>query len=263
MKSWYSINNKGTLNTDVKISIHDEIGYYGVSAHQFLSDVNAIEAQRIELSIHSPGGNMLDGFAMYNALKNHPAKINARVEGIAASAAATVLMAADYIEMPEDSFLMIHNAQGGAYGESSDLREMADIMEKLQAQAVNIYQNKSGLSEDEIIDMMAAETWMNAAEAKQYGFIDEITGKINVANKADLFSNHFKKLPFNGIDTLNQVKTERDLEKFLRDSGVSKSLAVGFVSRAKSIFRSESEESEQLTALANRLKHIKIPQTLR
>lgn len=260
MKNWYSITNKAKT---AEVSIHDEIGYYGVNAQTFLNDIKNLDADLINLSVHSPGGNMIDGFAMHNVLKNHPAKVNGKVVGLAASAASTVLMACDHIEMPEDSFLMIHNAQGGAYGEASDLREMADLMEKLEASTANIYQQKTGLSTEEIIEMMAETTWMNASEALAKGFIDSVTSKIGVANNANLFSNHFQNLPINSIDTLKDLKTERDLEKFLRDSGISKNLATGLVSRAKSILRSESAESDELTELANRLNKIQIPQNLR
>jgi ATP-dependent Clp protease protease subunit len=266
MKSWYTIKNKSADTGH--ISLHDEIGLWGVSASDFIAELRSQSAlQAIDLSIHSPGGNLLDGLAMHNALKSHPAKIFGKVEGIAASAASIVLMAADYIEMPEDSYLMIHNAHGGAIGDSDDLRDMADIMDKLQNSAVNVYQKRSGLDAEKIAGMMAAETWMNAAEARKLGFIDHVTGAIGVAAKAGVFNKHFKALPFNGThDAIHGIDNERDFEKFLRESGgLSRTQATAVVAKAKTIWQSESVDnvdSQQLAELAAQLSRLKIPRSL-
>lgn len=262
MKSWYSIKNK-TENT-ASLSIHDEIGLWGVSASQFIHDLKAQSVKTIDLSIHSPGGNLLDGFAMYNALINHPAKIYARVEGIAASAASLVLMAADMISMPEDSFLMIHNPHGGAYGQSADLREMADIMDKMQASIANIYSKRTGIGAFDIVKMLNAETWLNANEAQKLGFADHVTDRINVAAKASNFANHFKNLPFTVENDLNSIETERDYEKFLRDSGISRSQATALVAKAKRVFHRDDEQQsgrqhQALTDLSAKLEKFKFP----
>jgi len=261
MKSWYSIKNKSNTAT---INIDDEIGFFGISARDFLNDVRNITANLIKLNVHSPGGNMFDGFAMYNGLKNHPATVHGSVTGLAASAAATVLMASDYIEMPEDSFLMIHNAQGGAYGEKDDLREMADLMEKMEQQTVNIYSKKSGLDSEKVTELMDESTWMTAQEALELGFIDNITGKIGVENNANLFENHFKTMPFMRENSIKSVKTERDLERFLRDSGISKNQAVEIIAKSKAMFSGEPEPAndKQLTELLNRLDTFKLPERL-
>jgi ATP-dependent Clp protease protease subunit len=263
MKSWYSIKNKSADTGS--ISIHDEIGLWGVSAADFIKELrNQRQFSQIELSIHSPGGNLLDGLAMYNALKDHPAKITAKVEGIAASAASFVLMAADVISMPEDAFLMVHNAQGGAFGESRDLRDMADIMDRLQNSIVNIYQQRTGLDPAEIADMMSAETWMSAKEAQKLGFVDHVIDRVGVAAKAGDFSKHFKAMPFNFAAELDGIATERDLEAALRDAGASKSHATALVAKAKTLFRRESEPDQsqiELAALSARLTKMKISLT--
>lgn len=264
MKSWYKIQNKG--NECLDVSLHDEIGLWGVSASDFISDLRANKnAKSINLSIHSPGGNMLDGFAIYNALNSHNAKVFAKVEGIAASAASMVLMAADVIEMPEDAFLMIHNPFGGAVGGSDDLREYADIMDKLKDSAVNIYVKKTGLPHEEISEMMSAETWLNSNESLEKGFIDTISNAVDVAAKAVVFNKYFKAMPITSNDNIEDIESIKDFERFLRDSGgLSRATATKLASRAKVIFQSESEQLPEAdyTELEAALMRFKVPESL-
>lgn len=255
-KSWYSIKNK--TNDVLDISIHDEIGLWGVSASEFMAELNAHKAARaINLSVHSPGGNVLEGLAMYNALNAHSAHISGRVEGIAASAASWVLMASDHIAMPEDSYLMIHNVNGFAMGESEDLRQVADTFDKLQNSIVNIYVKRTGKDEADIRDMMKEATWMNADEALQHGFIDSVTDSIGVANKISGFNRYFKKLPVTAKNEVDAINTITDFERHLRDAGgFTRSQTTALVSRAKSIFQRDADDDEsleQLTAALNRL----------
>lgn len=266
MKSWYTIKNKA--NATASIAIHDEIGMWGVSAKQFIDDVKALgEVNTIYLSIHSPGGSVFDGLAIYNILAYHPAKIYAKVEGIAASAASFILMAADDIAMPEDSFLMIHNTWGGAVGGAEDLRDMADLLDKLQVQIANIYQKRTGLAVQEILDMMAAETWMNAAEAHKLGFADQVTDSLGIAAKAGEFNKYFREPPVKAApDAIDGISNERDLEKFLREAGgLSRSQATGIVAKAKAIIQREAGDdgqSQQLAELSARLGKVSIPISL-
>lgn len=266
MKTWYTIKNQAA--DTVSISIHEEIGLWGVSAAQFNAELRTITAKTIDLSIHSPGGNLLDGFAMYNALQSHPATVVGRVEGIAASAASVVLMAANVITMPEDSFIMIHNPHGGAYGNSADLREMADIMDKMQASIANIYVKRSGQPLNDVIDMLNAETWMTAAEAQSKGFADIVSNAIGVAARADSFASHFKSPPFASENVAGSPETERDLEKRLRDAGVSRANATALVAQAKHLFQRDAEDSEkdqktQYAEFAARLNRLVIPHSLK
>jgi ATP-dependent Clp protease protease subunit len=266
MKSWYTIKNKSA--TTGSISIHDEIGFWGVTAKQFIDDVKALgEVTTINLSVHSPGGSVFDGLAIYNSLAYHPAKIYGRVEGIAASAASFILMAADDIAMPEDSFLMIHNTMGGAFGDAEDLRDMAALMDKLQVQIANIYQKRTKLPEQDILDMMAAETWMTAAEAHAKGFADQVTDSLGIAAKAGEFNKYFKEPPMKAApDAIDGIKTERDLENFLRDAGgLSRTQATGIVAKAKAIIQREAGDDgrqQQLALLAARLGKVSIPKSL-
>jgi len=260
MKNWYQITNRSDSVLD--ISLHDEIGMWGVSASDFIADLKGHpDAAVINLSIHSPGGSVLDGLAIYNSLMMHPAKVYGQVEGIAASAASFVLMAADTISMPEDAFIMIHNANGGAMGDAEELREMADIIDKLQNSIVNIYEKRTLLDRDTILDMMKVETWMSAAEALEMGFADTISEPMKVAAKIEAFSKHFKTMPVEGENEITDIETIKDFEKFLRDvGGFSNRLAKKLTSRGMELFVVDHDEPDAAAkTVSARFENAKIP----
>ena len=184
MKTWYSIQAKADQSAD--ISIFDEIGFWGVTAKQFIGDLKAIDAKTIKLAINSPGGSVFDALAMYNALRQHPANVEVTVLGVAASAASLVAMAGDTIVMPENAFMMIHNPLNFAYGNADELREVADVLDKIGASLVATYANRTGLPEDEIKALLDAETWLNAEEAVLKGFADELQPALKVAAAFDM-----------------------------------------------------------------------------
>lgn len=257
-RNWYKVKNLGGV---LNVSIHEEIGLFGVSARDFIDDINSQDVKEIVVSIHSPGGNGFDGLAMYNALVNHPAHITTEVVGVAASAASIVLMAGDVRRMPEEAFIMIHNPMVGVMGGAAEMREAADFLDKVKQTLVSVYTGKVKISEDEIIEMMDAETWMNGQEAERHGFVTETT-KIKVAALSRGFANHFKKppLPIKGADydAISNLSSAKEIECFLRESGgQSKGAATALLARFREVSRSESavksEElvSQALTNLAN------------
>ncbi len=185
MKNWYSIKAKADQKT-AEISIYDEIGYWGVTAKQFIGDLKALDATTIKLAINSPGGAVFDALAIYNALRQHPAAVEVTIMGVAASAASVIAMAGDTIVMPENAFMMIHNPLNLAYGNADDLREMADVLDKIGASLIGIYAKRTGLPEDEIKALLDAETWLNAEEAVTKGFADELQAELKVAAAFDM-----------------------------------------------------------------------------
>jgi len=184
VKSWYSIQAKA--DQAAEISIYDEIGFWGVTAKQFIGDLKAIDATAIKLAINSPGGAVFDALAIYNALRQHPASVEVTIMGVAASAASIIAMAGDTVVMPENAFMMIHNPLNMAYGNADDLREMADVLDKIGASLVGIYAKRTGLPEDEIKALLDAETWLNADEAVLKGFADELQPELKVAASFDM-----------------------------------------------------------------------------
>ncbi|EOW7663426.1 ClpP-like prohead protease/major capsid protein fusion protein, partial [Escherichia coli] len=123
---------------------------------------------------HSPGGDIFEGLAIYNALKNHPAKKIVHIEGMAASMASFIAMCGDHIVMPENAMMMIHAPRGVTAGVSGDVRRFADLMDKLGDTMAETYAGRTGRSKQEITAMMEAETWMDGNECKANGFADEV-----------------------------------------------------------------------------------------
>jgi ATP-dependent Clp endopeptidase proteolytic subunit ClpP len=261
MKNWYTIENRAKGVID--ISLHDEIGRFGITAADFVRNLKEQgDVTSINLSIHSPGGSAFDGIAIYNVLLDHPAKVYANVLGIAASAASFILMAADVISMPEDSFLMIHNAQGGAIGDASTMRGVAESLEMVTNTIINIYEKRTGYDRELIAEMMNVETLMTASDALEFGFTDNVTEPLGLAAKIYEFRDYFKELPFENPVKLEpeKVETITDFEKCLRDAGISKKLATALTSRAKVVFQCDTDEAElELKKIVERLDNLKLP----
>lgn len=184
MKSWYTIRARGS---GTEVLIYDEIGAYGVTAKGFLAELGALpENAAIDLRLNSPGGSVFDAVAIYNALKRHPGEITVWIDGIAASAASYVAMAGDTVIMPENAFIMIHDPSGLVMGTAEDMRATAEALDKVKGSLIQGYATKSGQSDDEIAALMAAETWLDAQEALELGFIDRIAEPVKLAASFDV-----------------------------------------------------------------------------
>lgn len=162
---------------DATLWLYDVIGadaWGGVDAARFVQDVATISAPVIHLRINSPGGDVFDARAMSTALRAHPARIVAHIDGLAASAASYVALAADEVEISDGAFLMIHNAWGVVLGNRHDLLEMALTLEKIDASIAADYQRKSGQDPATVQRWMDAETWFTAQEALAVGLVDRV-----------------------------------------------------------------------------------------
>jgi ATP-dependent Clp endopeptidase proteolytic subunit ClpP len=176
---WYRIEAKSSAKA--KVYIYDEIGYVGVSAQDFVRDINEVTAEEIELHIDSPGGDVFDGVAIYNSIHDHDATVTVIVDGIAASAASFIAQAGDKIIMNRNSTMMIHDAHGLAIGNSKDMAELAGLLDKASDNIASIYAERSGLSAEHWREAMRAETWYSADEAVEARLADEVRGKTEKA----------------------------------------------------------------------------------
>lgn len=190
MRQWFTM--KADDNKTAEIVIYDEIGksWWGedtVSAKQFLDDLNALgDVDAITLRINSPGGDVFDGVAIHNSLKNHKAKVTAHVDGIAASAASFIAMAADKIVMPANSFLLIHGASGMSWGNADDMRAVADDLDRIDKSLTSTYVTRAKSTTAKVKALMKEDRLMDAAEAKDWGFADEVTSEKKMAAKFSL-----------------------------------------------------------------------------
>lgn len=180
-KSWYSIKAAAAGADTVEVSIYDEIGYWGVTGASFIADLKgklSSSVKNINLSINSPGGSVFDGWAIFNALKASGKTITVDILGIAASMASVIAMAGDKIRMPDNAMMMVHNAISGVYGDAADMRDVADVLDKIDNSIVATYVARTGKTEAEVRDLMAADTFMTAAEALELGFATEVTASV-------------------------------------------------------------------------------------
>lgn len=182
-KTWYTINDirseAGGTTTDVYI--YDEIGGWGVYATDLVRDLMSASADTIRVRINSPGGDVFEGLAIYNALSIHPATIETYVEGIAASAASFIALAGDDRTFAKYATGMVHNPSSGMWGEAKDLRKMADLLDKIADTLAKLYADRApqGGDVEAWLATMAEETWFNAEEALEFGLatsIDDTAG---------------------------------------------------------------------------------------
>jgi len=176
------------------IMLYDEIGYFGVTAKKFIAELGAISSSSIRVRINSPGGDVFDGLAIYNALKQHQGDVTCVVEGIAASAASFIALAGARCVMSENSLMMAHCAWGLSIGNKLDMLETATILEKIDAQLSGIYAAKTGKTPTECLAMMEGEgkndgTWFTADEAKAFGLVDEISNSSETTEQPDSGAN--------------------------------------------------------------------------
>ena len=181
--SWFRM--QAGHQSDADIYIYDEIGFWGVTAKQFISDLNALgDITHINLHINSPGGDVFEGIAIFNALKTHGASITVYVDGVAASMASVIAMVENPVIMPENTFMMIHKPFGFTGGDAEDMRTYADLLDKVEAVLLPAYAQKTGKTTDEIAAMLVDETWMSGAECLAHGFADQVPSARKVNGKA-------------------------------------------------------------------------------
>ena len=255
---WYNIQNNAEV---LDIDIHDEIGLYGVDAASFIGEIKSQEAKSIRLSLNSYGGNVFDGIAIYNYLKNSDADVEVNVVGIAASSASIIAMAGDVINMPEDAFLMIHNPWVQMVGDADELRKEADLLDQIRNQLVNIYKKKTGKDEEDLIAMLNEETWLNGSDAAEMGFVDQVTNQ-KVAAMGKGWEKHFASLPEalaeNKLD-IDDVNTKTEFERYLRHAGLSRKDAKTLASKKIDIQRhaetiAADQQKADISALSNLLR---------
>lgn len=168
---------KASDENDNTIGIYDPIGYdywddSGVTAKRISAALRSLDGADVVVNINSPGGDVFEGLAIYNLLREYKGHVTVRVLGVAASAASFIAMAADEIQIARAGFFMIHNAWTGLWGNRNDLRETADFLEQIDDTIADIYHVRSGLSMDELKADMDKERWINGRDAIDSGFAD-------------------------------------------------------------------------------------------
>ncbi|NMY67307.1 head maturation protease, ClpP-related [Pseudomonas sp. WS 5414] len=177
------------------ITMYDPIGMdwwtgEGVTAKRISAALRSIGERDVTVKINSPGGDVFEGLAIYNLLREHKGRVTVQVLGLAASAASFIAMAADEIQIARAGFLMIHNAWTCACGDRNDIRETADFLEQIDGTLADIYAARSGGRVGDIRSLMDVETWMGGTAAIDAGFADEFLASDAVKEDAKAAAPH-------------------------------------------------------------------------
>lgn len=153
-------------------------------AYGIVKELQELDVETIKVHINSYGGDVSEGLAIYNTLKNSKAEIVTICDGFACSAASVIFMAGDVRIVNEASLLMIHNPWTWASGNADDFRKQAEDLDKIAQASVNAYMSKVNINEEELKQLLNDETWLTAQECVDMGFatvigVDEESNGIN------------------------------------------------------------------------------------
>lgn len=205
------------------ISIYDVIGYdywtgEGVTAKRISAALRNLGAGPVTVNVNSPGGDMFEGLAIYNLLREHKGEVTVKIIGLAASAASVIAMAGDTVQIARAGFLMIHNAWVVAMGNRNDLREYADTLEPFDRAMADVYAARTGADAKAMGKLMDKETWIGGNDAVEEGFADEFLPSDQVQKK----------------EAKANASAVRRIEAALKSTGMPKSEAMRLISEIKS-----------------------------
>lgn len=225
---------KAAANDDNSITIFDVIGedYWtgeGVTAKRIAGALRAIGDRDVTVLINSPGGDMFEGLAIYNLLREHSGRVTVKVLGVAASAASIIAMAGDEVQVARAGFLMIHNAWIMAAGNRHDFREFAEYLEPFDASMADIYVARTGGELAAMQSLMDAESWIGGSAAIEQGFADSLLASDEVQEG----------------DDKPAAMAVRRVENALRASGMPRTEAMRLISEFKATLRDAGGNGER------------------
>lgn len=239
---------------DATLYLYDEISLWGIDSQEFVKEINGLDTDTIHLRIDSPGGDVFKARAIATALKQHPATVIAHVDGLAASAATVIAMAADEIEIVDGGFMMIHSALSffdilGYFNAADldvlmeDMRKERELLAKVDASIANDYAKRTGKDAEEVLAAMKAETWFTAQEAVDYGLANSVYGGTPKENSHDL--SIYAKTPDELKSGEEGPPSKRRAEKALRDAGFTQCQAKAILASGFSDQREVADEPDE------------------
>ena len=184
-KFWKVVNKANGKNAEILIygNIVDKRGWSsdGTAPDGFAEDLRKLNGCPLTLRINSSGGSVFAAHAIHNLIKSYAGPVTAVIDGIAASAATIIAMAAEKVVMPSNSMMMIHDPMIGlnGYHNEEDLEDFLNALKKIKESIVSSYLGRSKLSAEALSRMMKASTWLTAKECLDMGFADEIVGRVD------------------------------------------------------------------------------------
>jgi len=219
-RQWFRVQAK--KGEAAEVFIYDEIGagFFGggVAAETFIKEIKALNLGRdddLKIRINSPGGNFFEGITIHNYLRTLKAKTTVIVDGVAASAASIVAMAGDRVLMPENAMMFIHNPWMFVAGDAKVMRKAADDLDQMRDSSVATYLRKTGdkMDRTKLVDMLNAETWLNAEDSVKFGLADEMSDPVKASAMFD-FKKYGLKVPSAlGNDEMRQRRERLKLLK--------------------------------------------------
>lgn len=179
-----------------EIYLYDEIAnsfWFGISAKEFKRKLDAAKGKDVVIRVNSPGGDVFEGIAIYNLIKDYKGKVTAKIDGLCASIASVIVMAADEIVMPGNTMMMIHDPWTIAMGDSAQFTKLVSRLEKTKFAMISSYKSRMNVTEEEISQMMQEETWFNAPDAIAIGLADKQEAEVEIRSLHDL--SRFKNYP--------------------------------------------------------------------
>lgn len=180
------------------IWLYDPIGadFWGdaMSAKMFQKELTALgKVDTINLHINSPGGDVFDGYTIFNQLNAHTANVVVDIDGVAASIASIIAMAGNTIRMAKNAMMMMHNPQGIAVGDEDEMARVQALLKTVKNNLAQTYVDRTGNKVDQVLAWMADTTWLTAGEALERGFADQVTEASQVTACFDL--SKFRNVP--------------------------------------------------------------------
>lgn len=228
------MNLKKNEDSSAELLIYGDIGESfldEVSSKRIVKELTELDVEIINLRVNSNGGGTMAAIAIGNALKKHKAKTIATIEGIAASAATIITSCCDEVKMHKNALFMIHNPWTVSVGDEKDMEKSTEILKKVKNSIIETYIDKTGLSSEELSNMMDAETWLSGTEALHYGFINEVLD----AKKNEEQEDNEMKVENTEIESKVETETNETVENKIEKIESSKEL----LSEIKDVLKKE------------------------
>lgn len=263
MKTWFSIVAAADKD-EVDVNIYDYIGYFGVTAKDFIAAIQKHPGKKINVRIGSPGGSVFDGLSIANFLSGLDA--HAIIDGLCASMATIVACSCKTVKMASNTFYMIHEASGGTFGTASQLKDVSELLTKINEQMAETYVARTKQSKEKVKKWMSDTTYFTAAEAKKYGFVDEISSSVKLTACIDDFNlESYGKVPEWVKETLTgeasstseEPPTMKELLKLLASKGAISSpelTEAAALTEISAFFSRTAQETKDLVEAKTKLE---------
>lgn len=214
------INVKGAIVSSDIAWIYDLFDIEHTSPQSISQQIEDAENDSLEVVINSGGGEVYAASEIYTELKSYNGQVETKIVGLAASAASVIAMAGDKVLIAPTAEMMIHNSSMGSRGDHREMSKASQMLKNTDKTIANAYRLKSGMEEQELLDLMADETWLTPQDALEKGLVDEIMFQNDIKLTANAGVSNL--IPPEVIEGIRQGKLNKGPEK--RSQGMDQSM---------------------------------------